>query len=293
MAKTKTNPMQSPIFRQTAVRLCNDLFAGLAFAKRKDATAWIDVYAMVGNFAHECMGFQALQEKKPIVPGSKGGRGFPQWTGYGKGGRRGLFEAWCKTKGLHPDSYEANLGYILVELRGPYKGSLTRLAKAKTLYDKVVAFELSYEGAGIKHYPSRYQWTLEVKRLHVAHLKEQEAAQGRPVGLLAAADAEPPAPAETWPEESLSAYEIKGIQLRLRELGYVTVGKPDGDWGGLTAGAIAAFQTDHVPSARGVSLGHYVERLDGLQQHRVPGRPPGAPAGGGRDPRRDGVRTPR
>lgn len=90
--------MQSAVFKQTTVRLCNDLFDGLGFAKRPDASAWADVYVMVGNFAHECMGFQALQEKKPLVAGSKGGRGFPQWTGYGRAAgaassRRGAFRS--------------------------------------------------------------------------------------------------------------------------------------------------------------------------------------------------------
>jgi peptidoglycan hydrolase-like protein with peptidoglycan-binding domain len=44
------------------------------------------------------------------------------------------------------------------------------------------------------------------------------------------------------PPGDLSKPEIEIVQARLRELGYHTVGKVDGQWGSMTTGAIAAFQ---------------------------------------------------
>lgn len=44
------------------------------------------------------------------------------------------------------------------------------------------------------------------------------------------------------PEETISEFELKAVQARLKELGYEEVGEPDGKWGSRTTGAMAAFQ---------------------------------------------------
>ncbi|MPZ58423.1 MAG: hypothetical protein GEU91_18410 [Rhizobiales bacterium] len=38
--------------------------------------------------------------------------------------------------------------------------------------------------------------------------------------------------------------EVKSVQLALLEMGYSSVGEPDGKWGGMTKGGIAAFKND-------------------------------------------------
>lgn len=48
---------------------------------------------------------------------------------------------------------------------------------------------------------------------------------------------------EKWAEQLLAKYEVEAIQKRLRNLGYLMVGKVDGVWGPATAGAIIALQT--------------------------------------------------
>lgn len=113
-----------------------------------------DAAAIVGNIGHESMGFTKLQEMKPTVEGSRGGYGWPQWTGP----RRRAYEAYCSRNKLDPASDAANYAYMFVELKGDYKRAITILKNAKGLYNKVVAFELQYEGAGIKHYDSRYAY---------------------------------------------------------------------------------------------------------------------------------------
>lgn len=118
------------------------------------AITQLDAFAILGNLGHESAGFEKLQEIKPVVKGSRGGYGWAQWTGQ----RRRAYEAWCKQWGLNVASDEANYGFLIYELKTSEAKALPRLRAAKTLYDKVVAFELAYERAGVKHYDSRHRW---------------------------------------------------------------------------------------------------------------------------------------
>lgn len=86
-----------------------------------------DVAAVVGNFGHECAGFTAMQEINPVVEGSRGGYGWPMWTG----ARRRAYEAYCKRNKLDPASDKANYAYVFVELKGPEKRAIGALLKAK------------------------------------------------------------------------------------------------------------------------------------------------------------------
>jgi len=113
-----------------------------------------DAAADLGNLGHESGGLVTLQEKNPTAKGSKGGYGWPQWTGP----RRRAYEAWCRKNKLDPAGDDANLGYHLAELHGEYNGVIKKVHAAKGLEAKVKAFELAYEGAGIKHYDLRNQW---------------------------------------------------------------------------------------------------------------------------------------
>jgi hypothetical protein len=113
-----------------------------------------DAAAILGNLGHESGGFASLQEKQPTVPSSRGGFGWAQWTGP----RRRDFEAYCKRANLNPAGDQANYGFLFSELKGPYRAALGKLQAAKGLANKVKAFELVYEAAGVKHYDSRNQW---------------------------------------------------------------------------------------------------------------------------------------
>ena len=113
-----------------------------------------DAAAVFGNAGHESGGFTQMQEIKPTVAGSRGGSGWFQWTGP----RRRAFEAYCDRNNLSPTSDKANYGFLWRELHGDERAAIPRLKAAKTLRDKVVAFELGFERAGIKHYDSRVKW---------------------------------------------------------------------------------------------------------------------------------------
>lgn len=114
----------------------------------------LDAAAVFGNAGHESLGFTALQEIKPTVTGSRGGYGWFQWTGP----RRRAFEAYCKRNNLQPASEKANYGFLFVELHGDEAGAMPATKRAKSLKDKVIAFEAGYERAGVKHYDSRLKW---------------------------------------------------------------------------------------------------------------------------------------
>lgn len=152
-----------------------------------------DAAAILGNLGHECGGFSLMQEQKPAVKGARGGYGWAQWTGP----RRRAFEAYCARNELAPESDRANYGWLFVELSTSEKGAIPALKKARSLNDKVKAFELSYERAGVKHYPSRNQWAaraLEAYRAAGAIALPQWARPPAPAEPVPAPDAAPPKP---------------------------------------------------------------------------------------------------
>jgi hypothetical protein len=126
----------------------------MALFQRALAIGVDDAAAILGNIGHESLGFTAMQETKPTVPGSRGGAGWPMWTG----ARRRSFESYCARQGYNPSADVANYKYMIVELSGAYKYAVSRLRHTIGLEAKVTAFELQYEGAGIKHYESRNRW---------------------------------------------------------------------------------------------------------------------------------------
>lgn len=110
---------------------------------------------IVGNLGHESGGFTQFQEKRPLIPGSRGGWGWAQWTGP----RRRAFESWAKERGLDPRSDEANYGFLAHELRGSEKGALAAVRRQSTAAGAMQAFELGFERSGVKAWGSRSKWT--------------------------------------------------------------------------------------------------------------------------------------
>lgn len=120
-----------------------------------------DPAAIVGNLAHECSGFNVLQEIKPMVKGSRGGYGWAQWTGP----RRLQYEAWCARKGWKGHEFEANYSFLYRELIGPEAHAITALKAAYGLEGKTQAFMMGYLRPGIPHLDSRIRWAKEARAL--------------------------------------------------------------------------------------------------------------------------------
>lgn len=165
--------------------------------------------AVLGNIGHESGGFKHFQEIKPVVPGSRGGFGWCQWTGP----RRVAFEAYCKRNNLSPFSDRANYGWLFTELKGSEKSAIQALMDTDTLEEGVRAFEAKFERAGVKHYPSRYQWA---RRALAAWKKNMNAtapwATSEPT---MPPDYEPPAPVEDEPSRTFEIVTVLVAALLL------------------------------------------------------------------------------
>ncbi|MGL4811211.1 MAG: phage tail tip lysozyme, partial [Beijerinckiaceae bacterium] len=207
--------MTDALFRRLAPRIMRDLM-------REFDLGVIEAAAILGNLGHESGGFRFLQEKKPLIPGSRGGWGWAQWTG----DRRRAFEKWIAERGLKPESYEANYGFLVHELRNTSeKKAIPAVKRARGLAAKVKAFELAFERASPKHkhYPSREKWAgIALDAFHKAQ----------------PADEPEPPPAGVLTDATL----IREAQARLRALGYHMVGEPDGRWGPRSIAALSAFE---------------------------------------------------
>ncbi len=176
---------------------------------------------LVGNFGFESNGFQTLQEISPVS--GRGGLGPPQWTGP----RRRAFEAWCRTRGLKTDSEEGSYGFIVAELRGAYRFTITALKRCQTIEQAVWSVGQTYERPGgtneahLPGYAGRLQWA-------------QRALAG---AKKAANDAEPSAPS---PHANLVPPSARDLQTILQALGYYR-GAIDGDFGPQSQAALAAY----------------------------------------------------
>jgi hypothetical protein len=111
---------------------------------------------ILGNIGLECDGFHEMQEKKPLVPGSRGGFGWAQWTGE----RRDGFEAFCAAGELITTSDSANYGFLKKELTSSHASSVTAVSATSNLAQAVRAFEREFEKAkdGLEHFDRRDGW---------------------------------------------------------------------------------------------------------------------------------------
>ena len=149
-------------FNKTSVRLAKDLMRDF------DLTA-TQAAAFVGNLAVETDRFNALQEYRPLVKGSRGGAGFAMWTGK----RRVAFEDWAKQNELDVTSYEANYGYLKHELttRLPNtignigRNTISRLRNKEGLDAATDFVSKYYLRPGIPHLDMRRAYAAEILSL--------------------------------------------------------------------------------------------------------------------------------
>ena len=144
MTVTITQP--SLLFVRDAPRYMDKLIADFGVTPGMAA-------AVVGNAGHESNGFRDMQEKKPLG-GGRGGLGPYQWTGP----RRRAYEEWLGRFKAKPGNFEVDYAFLFRELIGPEKAAIPALKRASGLRAQVIAFEVAYERAGVKHYDSRLVW---------------------------------------------------------------------------------------------------------------------------------------
>jgi hypothetical protein len=100
----------------------------------------IHAAAIVGNLGGES-GLEAVNERHPIVPGSRGGWSWAQWTGP----RRDQFEAYAAARGLSLDSDQAAYEFLVKELLSTENRALVQLKKTTALEAAVFTFEVVFE----------------------------------------------------------------------------------------------------------------------------------------------------
>ncbi|WP_331374705.1 phage tail tip lysozyme [Sinorhizobium chiapasense] len=132
-----------------AMRLKRDLQQELLMPEQEAA-------ALVGNLYHESGDFGALYgdlEERNKDPNK--GLGYAQWTG----DRRKRFLDWSEARGLDPNSYEANYGFLKQEIVGPkpesdFREPLSRASDLDTA-TRVVAKDYLRPKKGLEHYGNR------------------------------------------------------------------------------------------------------------------------------------------
>ena len=145
------------------------------------------VAGIAGNGHVESAGYGTLQEIKPVVPGSRGGYGYFQWTGP----RRRAFERFAKEKGLDVSGYDANLEFLLHELTNtPEKSVVPLLMKSKDAEDAAEIFSNKFLRPGTPHLDRRRR---HAREYGAQPLSSVEPTPSRPQIALAALE-EAPAP---------------------------------------------------------------------------------------------------
>jgi len=111
---------------------------------------------IVGQLGHESAGLQAINEYQPVVPGSRGGFGWAQWTGP----RRRQFESFAQQRQLEVTDPEANYQFLLHELTETPEGRV--LDEIRQTPDAIAAGRLftdRFLRPGTPAYESRDSWT--------------------------------------------------------------------------------------------------------------------------------------
>ena len=142
-------------FIELAPRIMADLM------KKLPPLSDMQAAAILGNIGHECAGFHHMREIG--ANGIAGGYGWCQWTGPRRDSFHRFVDDLDKPWNAETwEDYEANLGYLILELTDPHAmaasatgKALSELRKATKLSAAVQAFEQNFERAGVKHSESR------------------------------------------------------------------------------------------------------------------------------------------
>jgi hypothetical protein len=107
-----------------------------------------------GNIGGETGGLKYLQELHPVVPGSKGGEGWKQWTGP----RRRAYDLWCKQHNYDPTADEANIGYVIWEGQNTESHAINQLRRTSTLEAATETYMKLDLRPGAPHLEGRINW---------------------------------------------------------------------------------------------------------------------------------------
>jgi hypothetical protein len=95
----------------------------------------IHAEAFAWNVGDESGFDPGINELAPIVPGSRGGFGFSQWTGP----RRRALDAYAANRGVPVSDPEMQLDFLMTELQGPEASAWQRISAAQTTPEAAAA----------------------------------------------------------------------------------------------------------------------------------------------------------
>ena len=107
--------------------------------------------AFIVNFQDESGLNSGINEANPIVEGSRGGFGFYQLTGP----RRTAYEAFAKKRGVRPSDEDAQLDWLMMELKGSEKKAGNAIYKTSNTSDAAVAIVNQFLRPAKEHAVSR------------------------------------------------------------------------------------------------------------------------------------------
>lgn len=111
----------------------------------------IQTAGIMGNLQAESGFDPAINEKNPVVSGSRGGYGIAQWTG----GRRVALENFAKDSGRDVSSLDLQLDYMWHEFQNGEKAAYEHLLKQTTVPNATQSFLDKYERAGVRRLDER------------------------------------------------------------------------------------------------------------------------------------------
>ncbi len=106
---------------------------------------------VAGNMAVESEFDPGINERNPVVPGSRGGFGLNQWTGP----RRRQYEQFAQARGVDPSDLDTQLDFTMWELGNTEKSAATRLSTAQTPEEAARIYSESFLRPGIPHLDRR------------------------------------------------------------------------------------------------------------------------------------------
>lgn len=111
---------------------------------------------IVGQLGYESAGLKSINEINPVVPGSRGGYGWAQWTGP----RRRQFESWAKENNMDISDPEANYQFLIYELtQTPEKRVLKDLQGVEDPIKAGQIFTQKFLRPGVVAQDKRDSWT--------------------------------------------------------------------------------------------------------------------------------------
>jgi len=194
---------------------------------------------IVGQLGYESAGLQSINEMQPVVPGSRGGFGWAQWTGP----RRREFESWAQQNNMDVADPEANYQFLVHELtQTPEKKVLSRLQGIEDPVEAGKVFTDTFLRPGVPAYDKRASWVERAVNLMVPAAQAQGVPmEGQSSSWDEISTAQSPAASSNWDDISVAQ---EAPQAQPQASGFDEVSAPQAPPSAPRTISDEAFNTD-------------------------------------------------